>query len=279
MRTTFIQTGLSLLLLWCSVSCTGMVWEDRGECPCRLTLDLRHIPPEIKTMHLWFFGENDRILYRDTLGPETLESAYSLLVEKGQIRYFVWANIGEATKVIDDSTLNISLLKRDGFPADSLYFYSGTVDTRSEYAGDVIMPGKEFATVHLVMKNHRGEADMLQMELLSNSSGFYVDKRFLPGQGSVNTCPYQIEQGDALFSSRISRQASLQDIRMCITYHDRGTSIPIADYPLGEWLSGNGYDMHAFNLSDITLVLDLSTNFITIRAEDWLTTFPAEINF
>lgn len=279
MRKVFIQKSILLLLILSCTSCTGWIWENRDDCPCALTLALQRIPSGVGVMHLWVFGPDDRLLYRDTLERQSLGTDYTIRVKRDQIRYFIWGNIKEATELKDGATLDISLTKREGASADSLYFYSGNVDTRCESVTDTIVPGKEFATVQVAVKNCNRNAEELCLELLLNSSGFYVDRRFLSGQGSISAQPYLQEKRDALFAPRIARQASLREMRLVLTAYHRGMPVSVADYPLGEWMADHGYDMQAVNLSDVTLEIDLSVNFVTIQTEDWKSVFPVQIDF
>lgn len=262
----------------CLLSCTKYVWENRQDCPCILTLDLKNIPKGIDTLHVWLFGEDNDIQYRDTIGSEYFGKDYEILIKRDRIRCFVWGNIRRATILQDDLTLNTSLVKRKALSADSLYFYKSELNTAGEYCRDVVNPKKEFATVDVTLKSQPSGTDQIQIELFSGTAGRYVDGRFLAGNGNIISTPFA-QEGNTMFSYRIPRQASLTDMKMDLIVTHGNISSLMEQFPLGKWLQENGYDMTAEDLSDIKLEFDLSLNFVQISVDDWQVTIPVDIEF
>lgn len=262
----------------CLLSCTKYVWENRQDCPCTLTLDLKNIPPGIDTLHVWMFGEDNEILYRDTIGSEYFGRDYEVLIKRNIVRCFIWGNIREATILNDNLTLNTSLIKQKNISADSLYFYKTELNTSGEHCRDVVNLKKDFSTVDVTLKSQPSGTDQIQIELFSGTAGRYVDGRFLAGNGNIISTSF-LQEGNTMFSYRIIRQANLLDVTMALIVL-RGDNIPLMEkFPLGKWLQENGYDMTAENLSDIRIEFDLSLNFVQISVDDWQVTFPTDIEF
>lgn len=274
-----IQLFLMIALAACCLCCEKRIWEVREECPCVFTLDLGDIPKGIDTLHLWMFGENDSLLYRDTIGKELFGGACELLLQRDRIRCYIWGNLRKATALADNRTLNSSLTKRKDVPPDSLFGYSGLFNTRSEYAGGKVRMNKEFATVDVILEGYKGNGDKMWLEISGNSSGFYIDGGFLPGTGKIIAFPHALNTAQAQFTYRLLRQESLTAIIMKVLATDKGGPEVVGELPVGKWLAGYGYDMQAPDLADIRLEIDLSVNIATIRTEDWQATFPADVKF
>ncbi len=266
----------SVLTLFC-LSCTKYVWEDRINCLCVFTLNLEYIPPGVDTLHLWMFGLHGDLLYRTNLGKEFFGKEHEVLIKKDLVRCLVWGNIGDSTVLDDDETLKTSLRKVDNFSCDSLYFHSNLINTVGEYACDTVRLTKEFATVDISFIGHAAPGDEIHIELCGGSSGFYVDRSFLPGRSTVFSAPFYPTPDKTHFTGRILRQSSLSELTMSIMAFRGGTSVLLEEYPLGQWLSDTGYDMGAKDLLDIKLSLDLSFNVITITTKDWEVTFPVNV--
>lgn len=274
-----IQLFLIFALPACCLSCEKGIWEARGECPCVFTLDIGNIPKGIDTLHVWMFGENDNLLYRDTVGKERFGGTCELLIRRDMLRCYIWGNIRKATALKEDRTLNSSLTKRKEASPDSLYGYSGLFNTRSEYAGGIVRMNKEFATVDVSLKGYKGSVDSMWLAISGNSSGFYIDGRVIPGADRIVSFPHSLDTVQALFTYRLLRQASLTGLEMKLLAMDKGLPEILNELPVGEWLAGCGYDMQAPDLADIRLEIDLSVNMAVIRTEGWQATFPADVKF
>lgn len=274
-----IRLFLVFALPACCLCCEKGIWEARGECPCIFTLDLGGIPKGIDTLHVWIFGENDTLLYRDTVGKERFGGICRLLIQRDMLRCYIWGNIRKATALRENRTLNSSLSKREDVSPDSLYGYSGLFNTRSEYAGGRVRMNKEFATVDVFLKGYKGSGNSMWLEISGNSSGFYIDGRCIPGAGRTIAFPHSPDTARAQFTYRLLRQASLTGLNMALLAMDNGLPEIQNELPVGKWLAGCGYDMQAPDLADIRLEIDLSVNMAVIRTEDWQAAFPADVKF
>ena len=56
-----------------------------------------------------------------------------------------------------------------------------------------------------------------------------------------------------------------------------GNDVVIESFPLGAFLIKSNYNMTTINLKDVTVILDLSYNLVNIKIEDWVTTYPVDI--
>lgn len=273
---------IKILLIACSfvtgaASCTKSVWEERGICPCSLTLDLGNVNREIDTLHLWMFGDDNEILYRDTISSLQFVRDYEISIKRGMVKYFLWGNIKGATTMTDHLALHTTLTKVENLPADSLYYYSNYLNTDLEDVVDVVRLNKEFITVDFSLKGNIEPAVDISMVLFGNASGFYVDKRLLDGVGKITARPCYRDDSKILFHYRITRQHHLWGITISLVLERDGNSSVLTELPVGKWLAENGYDMEANNLSDIAIELDLSVNFITITVDNWQVTIPADV--
>ncbi|MEG2471524.1 MAG: hypothetical protein RSA75_09685 [Bacteroidales bacterium] len=261
------------------VSCTKFVWEDRSECPCILTLDLSNVDKNVSELHLWIFGEDNSILSRDTIAPDRFGGTYDVLIKREMVKYYVWGNIKGATKLQDNLTLNSTLTKVENSSADSLYHYSKQLNTNFESQTDTVLLNKEFISVNVTLKSTVSKFDKISLEMYGNSAGFYIDKRFIGGIGKITCVPDgNNKENNTVFKYRLTRQEYLQDISIVIIVTTRqGIPIVLTDFPLGNYLQENGYNMQAKNLSDIKIDMDLSANIITIKVDNWQVTVPGNI--
>ncbi|MEG1484162.1 MAG: hypothetical protein RSC28_02155 [Bacteroidales bacterium] len=273
---------LKILFLVCTFSiiflnCTKFVWEDRGECPCVLTLNLSNVNNGIDTLHLWIFGADNDILYRDTIGSEEFNNKYKVLINRGMVKYFLWGNISKSTILKDNLTINSLLTKIKNLSADSLYYYTNLLNTNYEYACDTVSLNKEFITMDVALKGKVAIGDSVKVELLGSSNGFYIDKRFVVGESKVVALPYYRNEDTTLFKYRLTRQEHLSNMKMYIILEHNGIPITLEEFRVGKWLKLHGYNMQAVNLSDIKIEFDLSMNFVTIKVDNWQVTVPANV--
>lgn len=272
-----IKIGFILLSVMFSSACTKFVWEDRSDCPCILTLDLSNVDKNVSELHLWMFGEDNKILYRDTIPPARFGGTYDVQIKREMVNYYIWGNIKGATKLRDNLSINSTLTKVENSSADSLYHYSKQLNTNFESQIDTVLLNKEFITVNVTLKSAVSKGDKISLEMYGNSTGFYVDKRFVGGIGKIMVVP-DYKGDNTAFKYRLTRQEYLQDISIVIIITtQQGIPIVLTDFPLGKYLQDNGYNMQAKNLSDINIELDLSANIFTIKVDDWQITVPSDI--
>lgn len=273
--------GRKWIILLCGfvavLSGCSRIKEDRSVCPCLCSLDFSQVNPDIKVLHLWFFDQAGDLLGRDTLYPPEYGGAYEIELKRGTVNYHIWGNISTGTELTDDLTLNSSLVKMENASADSLFYSTKELNTKAEVKCDTVVMNKEYATVNFTLKGPFEEDENLYLELSCRTIGQYIDGRSIEDRCTIQSAPVTDSNGSCLFRFRIMRQKSLHGIRVAIITKRNAQAVVIEDYPLGDWLIRSGYDMSAINLSDISVVLDVTMGFITIEIADWQTTLPVKI--
>ena len=269
---------ITCLLLLCS--CTPEIWEDRSGCPSWFSLDFSKVDPNIKQLHIWFTdSDSGEMLLVDTVYSSQYDNYYEVeLPRMDNLKCFVWGNINSNTILTEENSLNTSLRKKDGMSSDSLYYYgSKHINTRKEFVFDTVRFNKEFATVDFIMKGRPQKGDDIHIEVESTTPGQYIDRRFLQGPAYIAVDDKVNLEGNSLFRFRLNRQERLEDMVVKILGTVEGIPVEIDRFPLGEFLKKSNYTMTTIDLKDVTVTLDLSFNFITIKIEDWSTTYPVDI--
>lgn len=266
-------TALSLIS-----SCT--VLEERSGCPCYLTMDLTKIDKGIREWQLWLFTPEGEIMFKDTIYRRAYSTPYTVQVPRNrQMQCLLWGNARGATLLDETMTPATSLLKKEGVLADSLYFFSETVDTWKEDGWVRVEPRKEFATVDIYMQGWVDIEYVVELILRCDTKGFYVNGEFYPGNVDTHMQFHNLGNYYSHFRGRILRQPDTENIRLSMLLKKKeidgtvGEIIVDKDIPIGKYLEENGYDMNKLVLEDIRMDIDYSTNNFMIKAEDWEATY------
>lgn len=259
------------------LSCTS-IEEDRSKCPCWCSVDFSQVDSSIGFLHLWFFDNTGTLLYRDTVYSWEYDEFYEVRLDRGAVEFYIWGNVLGNTLLNDNSTLRSSLLKAETCDADPLYFYGKRLDAGGESCCDTVLMQKEHAVVNILLEGGYAAGSELYIGIEGTTSGLYVNRNLI----QERFCTYSYPQANApeepcRFSFRLMRQAVLEDLYMTLYTVNDGKKVVIKDCPLGVWLALAGYDMKAENLSDVSLVIDISLGIVSIAAEDWEMAVPVKI--
>lgn len=269
---------ITCLLLLCS--CTPEIWEDRSGCPSWFSLDFSEVDPNIKQLHIWFTdNDSGEMLLVDTVYSSQYDNHYEVeLPRVDNLKCYVWGNINSNTILTQTNSVNTSLIKRDNASSDSLFFYgSNPMTTRKEFVYDTVRLNKEFATIDFIMTGRPQKGDDIHIAVECTTPGQYIDRRFLQGTAYIAVDDKVNLEGNSLFRFRLNRQERLEDLVVKILGTVEGIPVEIDRFPLGEFLKKSNYTMTTIDLKDVTVTLDLSFNFITIKIKDWSTTYPVDI--
>lgn len=265
-----ISICLTLVVVLFTTSCSS-IFEDRNKCPANLILDCSLFKKEINKLDVWIEDASGIKKYRYDLIDET-SPFFIIPVVKGDVKCYVWGNLTYQTQLIPESKLltRTKLLKRETSLCDSLFFYTTSKYINADTSVVILHPYKQFATIHLTVKNYDYYTKMLA-RLSSNSNGFYFDGAIHSGSSlSVK------EVLNGRCQLRLLRQNSISDIMLYLDYTYELISRRFI-FNLGDHLKSLNYDMTAVNLSDIDIEIDMAKMVAFISIRDWDKVFSFDI--
>ena len=281
MKSSVMFPAMALCVAFCLASCT--IFEERSGCPCYLTVDFSKVDKGIREWQLWLFDDDGGLMYKDTVYRRSYSSPYVVQVPRNrQVQCFMWGNARGATILEEAYSSSTLLLKKEGLPADSLFFYADTIDTWKEDGLMSVSPRKEFATIDIYIYGWAEIDFVAEMELLCDSRGFYVGGDFYPDKISVQMPVTGIDDYYTHFSGRMLRQHDTENIKLSLILKQKeidgkiGKELVNQEIPIGMFLEANGYDMQNPILQDIRMELDYSYSNITVRTDDWEATYRLE---
>ena len=229
MRRRIMMGILGLVAL---VSCS--VKEDRGDCPCYLTVDAERTV----SVDGWF-------------GTRSLFNVNGGFVDRQVPR-------GIVDIVASHGRFSIP----EGQQMDSLFARRIPVDTDGESAYARVTLCKNFATIELDFKDEddgRTDYDLLATGTISG-----VDARSLnPEEGSFSFVPEPNTDGRG-YAFRVPRQ---KDETLKLLLSKDGNIVETID--LGYLVAKTGFDWKAESLGDIAILCDLPAHTFTITVKDW----------
>jgi hypothetical protein len=229
MRRRILMGILGLVAL---VSCS--VKEDRGDCPCYLTVDAE------RTVNVdgWF-------------GTRSLFNVNGGFVDRQVPR-----------GIVDIVASHGRFSVPEGQQMDSLFARRIPVDTDGESAYARVTLCKNFATIELDFKDEddgRTDYDLLATGTISG-----VDARSLnPEEGSFSFVPEPNTDGRG-YAFRVPRQ---KDETLKVLLSKDGNTVETID--LGHLIAKTGFDWKAESLGDIAILCDLPAHTFTITVKDW----------
>ena len=223
---------MGILGLVALVSCS--VKEDRGDCPCYLTVDAERTV----SVDGWF-------------GTTSLFNVNGGFVDRQVPR-------GIVDIVASHGRFSIP----EGQQMDSLFARRIPVDTDGESAYARVTLCKNFATIELDFKDEddgRTDYDLLATGTISG-----VDARSLnPEEGSFSVVPEPNTDGRG-YAFRVPRQ---KDETLKLLLSKDGNIVETID--LGYLVAKTGFDWKAESLGDIAILCDLPAHTFTITVKDW----------
>ena len=223
---------MGILGLVALVSCS--VKEDRGDCPCYLTVDAERTV----SVDGWF-------------GTRSLFNVNGGFVDRQVPR-----------GIVDIVASHGRFSVPEGQQMDSLFARRIPVDTDGESAYARVTLCKNFATIELDFKDEddgRTDYDLLATGTISG-----VDARSLnPEEGSFSFVPEPNTDGRG-YAFRVPRQ---KDETLKLLLSKDGNIVETID--LGYLVAKTGFDWKAESLGDIAILCDLPAHTFTITVKDW----------
>ena len=229
MRRRIMMGILGLVAL---VSCS--VKEERGDCPCYLTVDAERTV----SVDGWF-------------GARSLFNVNGGFVDRQVPR-----------GIVDIVASHGRFSVPEGQQMDSLFARRIPVDTDGESAYARVTLCKNFATIELDFKDEddgRTDYDLLATGTISG-----VDARSLnPEEGSFSFVPEPNTDGRG-YAFRVPRQ---KDETLKLLLSKDGNIVETID--LGYLVAKTGFDWKAESLGDIAILCDLPAHTFTITVKEW----------
>ena len=223
---------MGILGLVALVSCS--VKEERGDCPCYLTVDAERTV----SVDGWF-------------GARSLFNVNGGFVDRQVPR-----------GIVDIVASHGRFSVPEGQQMDSLFARRIPVDTDGESAYARVTLCKNFATIELDFKDEddgRTDYDLLATGTISG-----VDVRSLnPVEGSFSFVPEPNTDGRG-YAFRVPRQ---KDETLKLLLSKDGNIVETID--LGYLIAKTGFDWKAESLGDIAILCDLPAHTFTITVKDW----------
>ena len=223
---------MGILGLVALVSCS--VKEDRGDCPCYLTVDAEGAV----SVDGWF-------------GARSLFNVNGGFVDRQVPR-----------GIVDIVASHGRFSVPEGQQMDSLFARRIPVDTDGESAYARVTLCKNFATIELDFKDEDDGRTVYDLLATGTVSG--ADARTLePVKGPFSCVPEPVTDGRG-YAFRVPRQ---KDESLRLELSNNGS--PVETIDLGYLIAKTGFDWKAESLGDIAILCDLPAHTFTITVKDW----------
>ena len=237
-----------MLLVSCSIK------EDRGECPCWLTVVLQEggrLSPDL-VMRVW----NPEPIVDETLHAEDYPAGVERTVPKGVVTLSAHSPLH---RMVGSGSL---LLIPDGQECDSLLTHRSVVECLGETARDTVHLHRQYATVFLTIENlEEGMRYPYDLVARSGVDGFDI----------LEGCPHAgahsftlVPRSEGEYAFRVPRQL---DGSLTLDLYLGGELID--SYPIGAHILKAGYDWDAVDLPDIRIGMDYGRSEPHIVIEPW----------
>ena len=249
-----------------ALSCTT-VKENRGECPCYLTIDvdgyaaLDDCPSALVQVQ----GTS---LIRNTILPRDYESrGYEMKVERRPNRVTVLGGLEDSFIVGD--TLGIDKWKE----ADPLMVFNAYVDCDGELAFEKAVPHKKWCEVYFILLGEESVGDYPYDMVLSADCNAMRITSGTPIWGDYKVLVERRKSGKPV--ARVPRQKEnvlrldfyTRNESRNYSYGDRVFSLDI-----GREMESRGYDWNREDLDDVNVFVDLARMKASVNIVEWETT-------
>lgn len=229
---------LTGIVFW--ASCNA-VKEDRRECPCILSVEMRNLPAYPATLFV-----NDSLA-----GEAQRDTTLQVWVTAGgQVTLAAFSGARPA----GDMTVRIP----HGEQAPALYTYQAGADCTGESVRAVVQMHKQFCLLQVRFLGPPGWGNPLSVVLRGGVNGFSLpDGRPLEGAFRCHL--------DKTSACRIPRQHPGDPLWLDLLLEDD----VLRSFPLGTYLEQAGFDWTAPDLPDKVLEVDVSLTSIRFQAPGW----------
>lgn len=252
-------------LLWIMLGalCTGCsVKEDRGKCPCLLSLEYSGEEAEITDYCSVRISGADGFFYNADVGFVG-GTTHVVEVPKGDIglgiysfRYGDGRTSDSERCVFEAGNPGITIVEGNECPP--IYMYASSFYAGEEQHAESFVLHKNYCRV--TIKFITSEMIHLGLKVVGNVCGYGVGGK--PAEGSFSFVP---EIGaDHLTSVCIPRQED-GSLRLYVTDEEN----VLREFALGEYIVASGYDWNSEDLEDVEVEIDYAYTEAVFRILDW----------
>ena len=235
------------------LAATCSVKEDRGDCPCVLTVDTQEAVEGDMVLNIVHQAEG--IVCQEEIG--SYQGSFSAEVPKGVVCVTAFGNY-EGWEISADG-LQISL--SEGLEPGRIYAHSDLVECYGEKAWDSIVMYKQWCTLTVVL-DAAGNWEDCSFTLEGKWNGFLVED-FSATAGSFS-CPMALTS-EGTVEARATRQG---DDSLVIRISQDGQTDRLR--AVGKAMAEAGYNWGAPSLDDATVLLSDCAVEVDLNASDWV---------
>lgn len=265
------------MLLLLSVSCSK-TFEDRGECPCILTLDCRELPATVSSLDVWILDGSGSSTYMKKAYISDFSSPVSIEINRLQMADIcVWGNMKHSE--VHGSGIDTYFIKRKTIDADSLYREIDNADSCCDELYHKVSLTKEFSRVTLLFSPSMSFDKGIELIYHQPVCGYYIKGGSVEGDAGTRLIPMKLPDGQNSASFNMLRNdlKNTSELEVIVPMENRGTAS--FSIPVWKYLQDAGFDMEKKNLDDITFSLDYSFNVTGVTINDWTDCPPYRIEF
>ena len=262
---------LVCLLIAVSFFNSCMVKEVRVDCPCWLSFVFDELSEDVDSVTV--SGWRDCVLFCEVLNSISGIAPHEIKVPKGLVRTCVYSGIEKS--VLDGYRVMVPL----GEQADSLFYHRNSVRCDDEFAVDTVKLCKHWTNVRVRLVIDGTKADMS----FTDDGYDFVVRSTVCGTDMLNESPVYgtfrfvpEKSADGSFEFRIMRHdGDAEELYMDI-YKD---GVHVDDMKLGKQLISAGYDWSESDLSDVDMVLNMTSRDVFITVKPWVDQGEEDIIF
>lgn len=262
----------------CLVMLGSCIKENRGECPCFLSVDFSSIDTaKVEFIHMWFADAHNGIIRSDTLSSNNFPDFYEIEVPKGSTYIYCWGNIHSSNLI---NSVLPSITTSTGAESNRLYFYKGTIDSSEEFARDTVHMKREYMKLNIKIIGNVISSSGFSISIESSSMGYFITGDILEGYLKLSPDPIitpMAVEDYFEYTFNIIRQKNMEELRLNMISTENGKDKLIYGFPLGEALTQMGIDMKADELGDVSITIDFSQLNPKIIIENWDGTKKIEV--
>ena len=254
LRTFFLLAAAFQLSVSCSIK------ELRGECPCRLTVDLSDASEDYADVLVSAYDGTAAVHCCETISS----SHEKLFINLPKSRIRLLCMQGASAGRTDGRNVFIP----EGSEADSLMISADSVDCTGETAFSKAVFHKNWARVSVSYINPDSTPYPYRIAISGKINGMNLDT-MTPSEG-IFRCNARHSPEKQMFVADLPRQRPDGEglVMKLVRNDDQSTA---KEYNLSGIISSSGYDWKAIDLNDIRLGIDYAGAIAYISVTDWET--------
>lgn len=252
----FVLLAAVFLALPLVESCS--IKEDRMPCPTYITVRSTEPLPAgstavVTVRHEVYGLELQAAVPADQLYPD----GYEVKTHRGVSAISVLAGLRAMDIFSGVATI------RDSRQSDSLYRFSGEVESWDEEGEFVREPLKEFTTLTVRVNN----ADVPSFFRVQGLWDRLDAETFVPQKGNLSFAVSSDFRVGERWSCRLSRQGD-ESLYLKV-FRESEPDREWRNIPLGRYMTLAGYDRNAVPMQDVTIDVDLTEGIVSVQIGDW----------